>query len=64
MANAGVAVNTVLYHPSIGMGEGPGYLKEFPAKREELQAYYINQKKTKNPNYGTFMNIGNIFKDE
>jgi hypothetical protein len=32
--------------------------------REELQAYYIAQKKTKNPNYGTFMNIGNIFKDE
>lgn len=32
--------------------------------REELQAYYISQKKSKNPNYGTFMNIGNIFKDE
>ena len=32
--------------------------------REELQAYYISQKKAKNPNYGTFMNIGNIFKDE
>ena len=32
--------------------------------REELQAYYINQKKAKNPNYGTFMNVGNIFKDE
>lgn len=32
--------------------------------REELQAYYIAQKKSKNPKYGTFMNIGNIFKDE
>lgn len=32
--------------------------------RQELQAYYIAQKKAKNPNYGTFMNIGNIFKDE
>ena len=32
--------------------------------RQELQAYYIAQKKSKNPNYGTFMNIGNIFKDE
>ena len=32
--------------------------------REELQAYYIAKKKSKNPNYGTFMNIGNIFKDE
>ena len=32
--------------------------------RDELQAYYIAQKKAKNPSYGTFMNIGNIFKDE
>jgi len=39
--DAGVAVNTVLYHPSIGMGEGPGYLKEFPGKREELQSYDV-----------------------
>ena len=29
-----VAVNVVLYHPEIGMGEGTGYLKEFPPKRE------------------------------
>jgi hypothetical protein len=32
--------------------------------REELQAYYIAQKKAKNPNYGSVFNIGNIFKDE
>jgi hypothetical protein len=32
--------------------------------RQELQDYYIAQKKAKNPNYGTFMNVGNIFKDE
>ena len=32
--------------------------------RQELQDYYIAQKKAKNPSYGTFMNIGNIFKDE
>jgi hypothetical protein len=37
----GVAVNTVLYHPDIGMGEGVGYLKEFPAKREDLQGYDV-----------------------
>lgn len=32
--------------------------------RHELQAYYIAQKKQKNPNYGTVFNLGNIFKDE
>ena len=37
----GVAVNTVLYHPAIGAGEGAGYLKEFPAKREDLQSYDV-----------------------
>ena len=39
--DTGVAVNTVLYHPAIGMGEGAGYLKEFPAKREDLQSYDV-----------------------
>jgi hypothetical protein len=37
----GVSVNTVLYHPDIGMGEGVGYLKEFPAKREDLQGFDV-----------------------
>lgn len=37
----GVAVNTVLYHPAIGMGEGAGYLSQFPAKREDLQSYDV-----------------------
>lgn len=32
--------------------------------RQELQDYYIAQKKAKNPNYGSVFNIGNIFKDE
>ena len=32
--------------------------------REELQDYYIAQKKAKNPKYGSVLNIGNIFKDE
>ena len=35
-----------------------------PSSSQELQAYYIAQKKAKNPNYGTVFNIGNIFKDE
>ncbi|MEZ0257559.1 MAG: hypothetical protein ACAI37_19915, partial [Chthoniobacter sp.] len=41
MRDSGVAVNIVLYHPEIGMGEGVGYLKEFPQKREDLQGYDV-----------------------
>ena len=52
-SNAGISV----YNPD-------GTRKTDQQLHKELQAYYIAQKKTKNPNYGTFMNIGNIFKDE
>jgi hypothetical protein len=41
MRDSGVLVNTILYHPQIGAGEGAGYLKEFPAKREDLQGYDV-----------------------
>ena len=41
MRDPGVAMNTVLYHPAIGPGEGAGYLREFPAKREDLQGYDV-----------------------
>jgi hypothetical protein len=41
MRDPGVVVNTVLYHPQIGPGEGAGYLAQFPAKREELQGYDV-----------------------
>ena len=41
MRDPGVSVNTVLYHPQIGMGEGAGYLNGFPNKREELQGYDV-----------------------
>ncbi|WP_374331715.1 hypothetical protein [Aestuariivirga sp.] len=51
--NAGISV----YNPD-------GTRKTDQQLRQELQDYYIAQKKAKNPNYGTFMNIGNIFKDE
>lgn len=51
--NAGISV----FNPD-------GTRKSDQQLREELQAYYIAQKKARNPNYGTFMNIGNIFKDE
>ncbi len=41
MRDPGVMVNTILYHPQIGMGEGAGYLTEFPPKREDLQGYDV-----------------------
>ena len=41
MRDPGVAVNAILFNPQIGMGEGTGYLSEFPAKREDLQAYDV-----------------------
>lgn len=51
--NAGIS----LYNPD-------GTKKTDQQLRNELQAYYIAQKKAKNPNYGTVFNMGNIFKDE
>ncbi len=41
MRDSGVVVHTILYHPQIGMGEGPGYRTEFPSKRDELQGYDV-----------------------
>lgn len=41
MRDPGVEVNTLLYVPQLGRGEGDGYLREFPAKREDLQAYDV-----------------------
>jgi hypothetical protein len=51
--NAGIS----LYNPD-------GTKKTDQQLRQELQAYYLAQKKAKNPSYGTVFNIGNIFKDE
>jgi len=31
----------VLFHPQIGMGEGNGYLSDFPSKKEDLQGYDV-----------------------
>ncbi|HEY3897034.1 MAG TPA: vWA domain-containing protein [Chthoniobacter sp.] len=39
--DSGVSANTILYNPEIGMGEGAGYLPEFPKKREDLQGYDV-----------------------
>lgn len=41
MRDPGVQVNTVLFHPQIGMGEGAGYLGSFPSKKEDLQGYDV-----------------------
>ncbi|MBP7948237.1 MAG: hypothetical protein KA004_01185 [Verrucomicrobiales bacterium] len=41
MRDPGVAVNCVLYHPQLGMGQGNGYLNAFPEKKEDLQGYDV-----------------------
>jgi len=41
LRDTGVSVATILYHPEIGMGEGVGYLNQFPDKREDLQSYDV-----------------------
>ncbi len=41
MRDTGVSASTILYQPGVGMGEGGGYLSEFPAKREDLQGYDV-----------------------
>jgi hypothetical protein len=51
--NAGIS----LYNPD-------GTKKTQQQLNSELQAYYVAQKKAKNPTYGTVFNMGNIFKDE
>lgn len=48
----------------ISLTKPDGTKKTDAELREELRAYYIAQKRQKNPNYGTVFNIGNIFSDE
>jgi hypothetical protein len=62
---AGVtAADSVYTQAGISLYKPDGTKKSDTELRNELQAYYLAQKKTKNPNYGTVFNIGNIFKDE
>lgn len=56
--------NSIYTNAGISLYNADGTKKTDQQLREELQAYYIAQKKAKNPNYGTVFNIGNIFKDE
>lgn len=56
--------DAIYTNAGISVTNPDGSRKSDQQLREELQAYYIAQKKAKNPSYGTFMNIGNIFKDE
>ncbi len=37
----GVKVDCLLLHPSIGMGDGPGYIQKFPENLEDLQKYDV-----------------------
>jgi hypothetical protein len=58
------AADSVYTQAGISLYKPDGTKKSDTELRNELQAYYIAQKKAKNPNYGTVFNIGNIFKDE
>lgn len=37
----GVHLDCLLFHPQIGIGDGPGYIQKFPEKLEELQKYDV-----------------------
>ena len=37
----GVHVDCLLLHPSLGPGDGPGYIQQFPEKLEDLQKYDV-----------------------
>lgn len=37
----GVTVDCLLLHPSLGKGDGPDYIQEFPEKLEDLQKYDV-----------------------
>lgn len=37
----GVELSCLLFHPSLGMGEGKDYIKEFPVKIEDLAKYDV-----------------------
>ena len=56
--------DSVYTQAGISLTKPDGTRKTDAELRQELQAYYMAQKKSKNPNYGTVFNIGNIFKDE
>lgn len=58
------AADDIYTQAGISIYNADGTKKTDAQLRQELQAYYTAQKRAKNPNYGTVMNIGNIFKDE
>ncbi len=56
--------DSIYTNAGISVTNPDGTRKSDQQLRQELQAYYIAQKKAKNPSYGTVFNVGNIFKDE
>lgn len=56
--------DAVYTNAGISVTNPDGTRKTQQQLNSELQAYYIAQKKAKNPSYGTVFNMGNIFKDE
>lgn len=63
-APAASGPDAIYTNVGISLTNPDGTRKTDQQLRDELQAYYIAQKKAKNPNYGTVFNMGNIFKDE
>jgi hypothetical protein len=61
---AGNPADDIYTRAGISVYKADGTKKSDIELRNELQAYYIAQKKAKNPNYGTVFNMGNIFSDE
>ena len=64
LSPATTAADSIYTQAGINLYKPDGTKKTTAELQQELQAYYIAQKKAKNPNYGTVFNIGNIFKDE
>ncbi len=56
--------DSIYTQAGISLYNADGSKKTDAQLRQELQNYYMAQKKAKNPAYGTVFNIGNIFKDE
>lgn len=63
-APAASGPDAIYTNAGISVTNPDGTRKTDQQLRAELQAYYIAQKKAKNPSYGTVFNMGNIFKDE
>ena len=58
------ATDSVYQQAGVSLYKPDGTRKTDYVLQEELRQAYIAKKKSQNPNYGTVMNVGNIFKDQ